>query len=289
VKEIVRSNTPIESYQLGGREVFVKREDLCCPAPGPAFSKIRGVYSYLKRMKAGGSFFPLTHVGAVDTLHSKAGWGVAYVCKELDIPCTVYFPRFIAEAEGTVREYQQKAEGFGAELHPMKATMSAVLWNQACAHFRGKFGPGGLFLPNGLKLQETVDETWAEVEKVPEDFFHDTMWVVSVSSGTIGAALLRVLYGAPDGANVGLTIHMGYDRSEDKLLSYMRAMSGRPALPRGYNLVNEHYEYADKVEEPCPFPCNPYYDLKAWKWLRGTLDLGSFSGYKRILFWNIGE
>ena len=285
--EIIRVNTPVESYKLGGREVYVKREDLCCPAPGPAFSKIRGVYSHLKAKLAGDSFFPVTQVGVVDTLHSKAGWGVAYVCQTLGVPCTVYFPRFVAEEEGTVREYQQKAEGFGAELHPMKATMSAVLWNQAQADFRHRYGSGGLFLPNGLKLQETVDETYEEIQKLPAKFFRDTMWIVSVSSGTIGAALLRALGERLPEANVGLTIHMGYDRSEDKLLSYMRAMAGRMTLPKGYNLVNEKYEYADKVDVPCPFPCNPYYDLKAWKWLGEHID--SLRDYDRVLFWNIGE
>lgn len=288
MKEIVRSNTPIESYRLGGREVFVKREDLCCPAPGPAFSKIRGVYSFLKRSLQNEPIFPVDRIGVVDTLHSKAGWGVSYVCHELGVPCTVYFPRFVAETEGTVREYQMKAASFGAELHPMKATMSAVLWNEAHADFKHRYGIGGLFLPNGLKLQETVDETYDElVRTVPKTFFKDTMWVVSVSSGTIGAALLRMLYGLPDGSNVGLTIHMGYDRSEDKLLSYMRAMSGRSILPRGYTLINEHYDYADKVDVPCPFPCNPYYDLKAWKWLGANMD--SLKGFERVLFWNIGE
>jgi hypothetical protein len=34
-----------------------------------------------------------------------------------------------------------------------------------------------------------------------------------------------------------------------------------------------------------PFPCNPYYDLKAWEWLmknKGQLE-------EPILFWNIGQ
>ena len=36
-------NTPIEKH-CG---IWVKREDLCCPPPGPPFSKVRGVVEHI--------------------------------------------------------------------------------------------------------------------------------------------------------------------------------------------------------------------------------------------------
>jgi len=43
MESVVIDNTPWQTEMLGGRIVRVKREDLCCPPPGPGFSKMRGV------------------------------------------------------------------------------------------------------------------------------------------------------------------------------------------------------------------------------------------------------
>lgn len=51
------------------------------------------------------------------------------------------------------------------------------------------------------------------------------------------------------------------------------------------DLIDEGYAYADQVEVPVPFPCNPYYDRKAWKWIMD--NRGSLVG--EIVLWNIGE
>jgi len=49
-------------------------------------------------------------------------------------------------------------------------------------------------------------------------------------------------------------------------------------------LFAAEHEYPDIENMHCPFPCNPYYDRKAWKWLiENYTDL-----QKPILFWNIG-
>jgi hypothetical protein len=48
-------------------------------------------------------------------------------------------------------------------------------------------------------------------------------------------------------------------------------------------VVDEGYAYGDRVDVACPFPCDPYYDLKAWKWLTAR------EPREGILFWNIGS
>ena len=49
-------------------------------------------------------------------------------------------------------------------------------------------------------------------------------------------------------------------------------------------LVDEGYSYKDQARpgETPPWPCNSYYDLKAFRWWRQR------SGDPLTLFWNIG-
>ena len=276
---MIKSGTPWESYTLGGRAVWVKREDLCCPPPGPSFSKLRGVERTI--ISALNGILPPTRVGVVDSVHSKAGWGVAYICRELGIGCDVYYPHLKAEPDGYVRPFQQRARDMGAILHPLPATMSSVLYNQARSHFSSDI-PSGLFLPNGLKLSETIAQTANELcLGVPKSSLNvGSVWVVSVSSGTIAAGVALGLERM--GFKGLLVLHMGFSRSAEKLSAYVRHGAQGIRL----DVVDEGYEYADAAKGSAPFPCNPYYDLKAWMWLKENIWLWSSS--RLVVFWNIG-
>lgn len=280
--EIVIAGTPWEEYALDGVPLWVKREDLCCPDPGPSFSKIRGVYAHLQRIKRERGAIP---IGVMDTVHSKAGWGVAYICKALGLPCYDFFPvlKYELVMDGYIPRHNQiVANTLGAELMPMQAGMSAVLYNRAKGQLKQMTGGKGYMMPNALKLHESVEETAYEVaHHTPKELLTaEGTWLISVSSGTIAAGVLMGL--ESQGAAPIIILHMGYDRSEDTLLEYVlnAAASANPFV----QIVNEHYEYKQPVEEECPFPCNPYYDLKAWKWL-----LQHYQELQPpIIFWNIG-
>jgi hypothetical protein len=62
----------------------------------------------------------------------------------------------------------------------------------------------------------------------------------------------------------------------------MQQMSG--LLLWGVKFVDEGYAYGDRVSGTVPFPCNPYYDAKAWRWLERSAS--SLAG--PVVFWNIG-
>lgn len=276
---IVKINTPWEQYD----GLWVKREDLSAIPPGPSFSKIRGVEKRLMATQAGP--FKKTSIGVVDSRHSKAGWGVSYLCQHYGIPCVVYYP--ILKSDTGLRAYQKKCQEFGAELRGLPATMSAVLFNQAKKDFYEK-DPTGYMMPNGLKLIESVEGTARELadSTPPELLTDDKVWVVSISSGTIGAG---VLWGLVQSNFRGrLIFHFGYDRSEKGLWDYLERLLPSSVLSsRGFALefVNEGYEYKDAVSIHVPFPCNPYYDRKAYKWIIEHLDYNSGN----VVFWNIGD
>lgn len=81
-----------------------------------------------------------------------------------------------------------------------------------------------------------------------------------------------------------MILHLGYSRSEASVLKYVRDKAGTPDAQ--LIVVDEGYEYKHTARPGTtpPWPCNPYYDLKSFRWwLReGRAQWGE------AVFWNIG-
>lgn len=274
--EFVVSNTPWQTEMLRERIVRVKREDLCCPHPGPGFSKMRGVEKYVRARQT--DFLSPSRLGVVDSIHSKAGWGVAWLGQQLGLPVTVFYPYTKQEGPAAVRPFQMIAQQFGADIVGLPATKSSVLFYQARKLFFERY-PEGLLLPNGLRLEDTIEQTAREVVRsTPRGFIGGT-WVVSVSSGTIAAGVARGL--SCLGFSGVLILHMGFSRPAELLKHYIHGHAPGVQLAT----VDEGYAYKDAVVGvTVPFPCNPYYDRKAWKWLTANVEKLS----DPVVFWNIG-
>ena len=290
---LVKAGTPVEIHPCADSQVWVKREDLCCPNPGPSFSKIRGVAAHMYGR-------PEKIIGVLDTYHSKAGWAVAYACRETGKRAVVYWPRYKGDPmlPALPRSPQQKAHGLGAECVALKAGRSAILYHAAKADLRERFGPDAYMMPNALKLRETVEETAVEVARtgpVPPGLGSGTV-VISVSSGTIAAGVLSGL--AAVGLFPDVVLHLGYSRSKAAVKQYVEGLGQFiVAVEQGTDrelgfipefrtqIVDEGFGYKDAAGGPEPFPCNRYYDLKAWRWLeRHVAELA-----QPVLFWNIGS
>lgn len=299
------SNTPVELWSIPGRParvIAVKREDLCSPLPGPSFSKIRGVMAHIATR-------PEPVIGVLDTYHSKAGWAVAYCCRVLGKRCVNFWPRYKKD-DGPgwylPRKPQQMARELGAQPVALTAGRSAVLYHAAKKSLRDAYGDEAYLMPNALKLPESVTETAAEVWRTLDTTALLTAgaqacWVknvvISVSSGTIAAGVLRGFATHPrfrvDGGEPLPTfvLHAGYSRSRKAVFDYL-AKAGGPAITRALDraaCVDEGYQYKDAYkpttdEQRAPFPCNPYYDAKAWGWMMTKGQM-----LNDVLFWNVGE
>src|SRR5690606_22118061 len=105
---MIVNNTPVETYELNGVPILVKREDLCCPFPGPSFSKIRGVVAQRQNR-------PESVTGVLDTYLSMAGWAVDCAGWERGKKCVDYWPRFKKDPPGDLppRFQQQQAAELG--------------------------------------------------------------------------------------------------------------------------------------------------------------------------------
>ncbi len=281
---IVIPNTPWEEYTIDEYPVWVKREDLCCMQPGPSFSKIRGVAAHLHGIQEKYGNVP---IGVLDTYHSKAGRGVAWVCKSMGMPCYNFYPVYKKERTGpnlgdhSLRLHQQMSAKLGAQMVPLSAGRSAILYHQAKKQLYDITDGEGILLPNGLKLIESVNATSVElVAHTPEELLHGT-WVVSISSGTICAGVWKGLCDVYSDAKV--IAHMGYSRSVDAARTYIEKMSGYSA--EDISIIDEGYEYKASVDTShIPFPCNKYYDAKAFNWLMDHI----YELDEPVVFWNIG-
>jgi hypothetical protein len=282
-------NTPVGDH-ISDWGLFVKHEEKCCPV-GPHFSKTRGVFAHIQKR-------PESVIGVLDTAHSQGGWAVAQACKLLNKHCVLYYPvRRADKATGldwdptgrgtwgdALREPQLEAERLGASLVPLEAGRSAILYHRAKKDLANEVGPDSYFMPNALKLQETITETVAEFQRT--DLPNVGTIVVSASSATIAAG---VILGAHiekwDGTVV---VHMGYSRPARAVLAYIFGMIGLlpPFLRLKIVIVDEGYGYADEARSGLtpPFPCNKFYDLKALRW---WMSVGR-ARYKKALLWNIG-
>lgn len=277
---MIVNNTPLETYELNGVPIIVKREDLCCPAPGPSFSKIRGVVAHIKNR-------PETTIGCLDTYHSKAGWAVAYVCNLLGKNSVDYWPRFKRDgAADAPRIQQQYARQLGATLVDIPAGRSAILYRTAKKHLREHY-PGSYLMPNALKLPESITENAAEAVRTAPHLPGSGTLVISISSGTVAAGVLKGFEEAGLLRNYNVILHMGYSRSQDAAREYIEKAAGLTLGDR-IKFIDEGYGYADAAKNVrVPFPCNDWYDAKAWAYLEKPGVLDAIEG--PVVFWNIGS
>lgn len=268
---MLRANTPLEDYR-DRYGLMVKREDLSCPPPGPPFSKARGVYAHVKKR-------PEQVIGVLDTVHSQAGHAVARACQILGKKCVNFYPVYKSELDDNdppqheLRIAQIAAQDLGAEIHGLTAGRSCILFHQARKLTEAR---GGYIMPNALKLDESVEETAKECRGLEEDY--DTV-IIPASSGTIAAGVVRGLGNVPK-----YVIHLGYSRSHSEIDGYIRERSG--VRDARLVIVDEEYAYKDEARlgETPPWPCNVYYDLKAFRWWLSVRE----SYDESVLFWNIG-
>ncbi len=268
---LVFADTPVEFHRIGEHPVWVKREDLASPYPGPSFSKIRGVVTHIRNRREG-------LIGVLDTFHSKAGWAVSFVCSHLGKRCIDFYPRYKNDP-GTLRPQQIEAEKNGARIVPLQATASWALYHQA----KTLVGADGYMMPNALKLGESIEETEREALNTLELALAKTV-IIPISSGTIAAGVIRAALKQPVPPTI--LLHLGYSRSTAAILDYIEEKAPGARTLRILT-VDEKYQYKDpsRGDPGLKFPANPYYDLKAAHWLSRQ----PFSAVEHpILFWNIG-
>ena len=263
-------------HSLNGNGVFVKREDLFladCQPECPPLAKLRGSYSLLKRIK---SQHGIKKVAVFDTRISKAGQGIAFISRELGMECMVGFPQLKG---GEPSESQKMAGTLGARLYPMKAGRTAAVYGTFA---REAYNMGYTVMPLGLVCRDTIVEVAQEAARTLKELDKEGVQIgtIVVSTGT-GTICAGVHLGA-DAKVVGVSCGMDIGRQAKR----MRFVALPDSLDWNWlELIKPGWDYYDELDtSSCPFRTNPWYDMKAWAWLKENMD--KLSG--NIMFWNIG-
>jgi hypothetical protein len=214
---------------------------------------------------------------------------VAEACSLLGKQAVNFYPVRKAEQDKPIKPQQQAAQDIGMTvLHDLPAGRSAILYHQAKKALNSyDDGHGVYMIPNALKLPEMVTETAEEVRVTLASRYlpTDMPVLIAASSGTIAAGVIRGFIAAGR-KDQGFIVHQGYDRSLEAMTNYINKMMGETGAVVPVRFVNEGYSYGD-VARPGPdplWPCNPFYDLKAFRWWMRE----GRAQYGEALLWNIG-
>jgi len=284
-------NTHIEKHN----GVFVKREDLAVDDPAaPPFSKMRGVYAHLSRLKEEG----VKTVGYAESAISMAGWGLAWAAQKLGLHAVIFCPVYKCEHPflEVLYKHRRHWERCGAQIVPMPAGRTKIIYYQGRKWMEEHYPKNSEMLPIGMSFPETVDATAAEyIWTLKEYKLQPKNVVLCVGSGTIAAGVARGI--AESNLKTNLWGILTRDGSVPEKLRYMEKLAGFPLSSEGMlgtfssasvTLLSSGFEYTQKSKIVVPFPCNPYYDAKAWEWLVSKKSTYEEFNRKQTLFWNIG-
>ncbi len=281
-------DTPIEKIELKGFPLYVKREDLSCSYPGPPFAKIRGLHKKLTELKKTG----IQTVGYMETSLSMASWGIAYLSQKIGLKAVIFYPQYKEgykyEQENQFKKWKEfNAEFFPIE-HPGRQKINHYLAKQKLlSNF-----PNSIMLDQGLPFEETIEEVGKQVDLIPKELLGGSI-VVSVGSGVMISGIINGLKrNLPKEQNMeiyGIVIfNQNLESKKRKIEKRSKTILKNWGFFSNKNinltLLDLGYQYEQKEEIECPFPCSKYYDRKAWKWLNDNISTLK----QPIIFWNIG-
>lgn len=285
-------HTPVEMHN----GIYVKREDKAVNAPtAPPFSKMRGVLAHLTQLRDSG----IKTVGYAESAISMAGWGLAWTARQLGLHAVIFAPVYKCDHPylEVLRTHRKHWERLGAQIVPMPAGRTKIIYYQGRKWMEEHYPENSEMLPIGMSFPETVDATAEEYLWTLNEYrLRPKNVVLCVGSGTIAAGVARGI--AESGLKTCLWGILTRDGSVPEKLRYMEKLAGFSLSSEGMlgglcavrlTLLRAGYEYTQRVKIEAPFPCNPYYDAKAWEWMVSRKSAyEEFSGGKQTLFWNIG-
>lgn len=297
------NNTPVELHVFNTFKYWVKREDKACEKPGPPFAKIRGLLPFMGSLKNQG----IEYVSYMDTSISMAGWGISYVAKQLGMKAVLFYPLYKDGLRHNQFRLIPKWHEFGAIVHPLETpTQRQINIIRAKKRFQSNMagmGSRGYWLPDGLKLTETIYAVSKEARVTFDENKKFNNIVINVGSGVMLAGVLMGLSMSKKRVDniYAVATHKGTKlielRKKVLKLANVKDINVHPKLfdqrvplqsiTSNLQFISTHYDYSEKVSDDllCDFPCNPYYDKKAWEFL---INNSEYLCNENTLFWNIG-
>uniref|UniRef100_A0A6M3KWI8 Tryptophan synthase beta chain-like PALP domain-containing protein n=1 Tax=viral metagenome TaxID=1070528 RepID=A0A6M3KWI8_9ZZZZ len=230
------------------------------------------------------------YVGYMETSISMAGWGICYVCDLLGLTPVIFYPKYKSGLKYNQQFQMLCWSSFNSIIIPIESpNLQSINYYVAKKAFQGKY-PGGIFLPLGLPFKGTIGAVAEEVKTTPKQYLTGSI-IMCAGSGTMAAGVVK---GVSE-LGVTPTLHVVLVHKKGQLKMYNTIVGGsgkmKATLLEGQKLViggllihDLGYDYTQREKVVAPFPCNSYYDRKAWKFL--VDNVGEL--IEPILFWNIG-
>lgn len=267
---------PVEKYVIEDKEVYVVREDLLYPFPGPNNSKIVGIEGLLERLRGEG----VKAIATQNTRISRLGWGISYLCRKLDLKHYEFYPD--AGKKGKPF-YQRMSERFGAITVALRGT-HARIFNKAAEKWLKDHNIRAFFLPNALALPERVE---ARIDTVNDLGLNEGTIVVPSSSGVIAASVIHALRVLGHKAVVyAISSSFTPESRRRKIREYLAGCKRRPTSfgPTRFMVVSLNRKYGKPDNRPTPFPSDVYLDRAPFWWMVENYELLPKPAY----FWNVG-
>lgn len=274
---MIIQDTKIESYTIGGKKVFVKREDLCAPYPLPPLAKMRGVNKRLLTVKEQG----FKTVGVFDTKVSMAGYGVSILAKQLGMECVTFYSG-TKEVISNLPPNLIAAQRTCRNIVAVKPGRTPICYSYAK---KAAESAGFYMMPQGLACTETSDEVEKVAAGLPKNILGGSLIIVS-GTGTILSGIIKGIQRLP--ANI---VSVSACISPKKQYNNILRLVKDNQYPHTTQLILSLTEFLEPVMDyytecnyACPFDCNRHYDRKAWQWLNENINILT----EPVLFWNIG-
>lgn len=265
---IIREHTPIEEHKIGSSKVYVKRDDLMGDGktlpPWGKLSALRNVLLDVNPTK------PLIHLSVYG---SWSGWALSEISKELGYEFIMAYPKSKKYPESMLEKVDRTL--------PLKPNMMSILYNKVGSIAREK---DYIRLPYAFDHSTYIDTQRKRFREVKKELNFDHL-VVSSGSGVtcLGLLLEHEPYQSLFEPNNKRTFHTVCVSSESSIKKKFSKYQVHDS--NNIEIVKSEYAFDDKMEwYKTPFPCNEFWDKKAWYWLEQNVS--KFEG--DILFWNIG-
>jgi 1-aminocyclopropane-1-carboxylate deaminase/D-cysteine desulfhydrase-like pyridoxal-dependent ACC family enzyme len=260
--------TPVEAWRVGVRSIHVKRDDLFASPPAPPTAKLRGLRALLESFRTRGH----RRVGCFEASRSSIGHALAAACAHFcDMECIVVYPDFESRPKSPSI---LAAEQLGAHVVPIRNNILAICQRQAAKLVEAA---NALMVPFGCDCPEAVAAVQKEAARLDPALVYGGTVVVPCGSGVTLAGILR---GLPTRPHRVIGVSIG---SSPRTILKRLARHGVSDVA-GVELRAPEKLYHEAANVFCPFPCNEYYDIKAWKVAVGEVE----KLREPILFWNIG-
>jgi hypothetical protein len=281
MKLFINENTPVEIYQVKGRTVYVKRDDLMgdnnvMPPWGKIGAINNLVTNYVDKSK------PLTHLSVNG---SWSGWALAGICDSLGIEFHYAYP----DAKNFNRAILDHVKSLypNTQFLPMKPNMMAVLYNRlkstavknewqllpyAFDHIYYKS-----YMAN--RLINTLNTIGVEISNL----------VVSSGAGVSVAGLATGFFGRsnfnewpPKQIDANKKV---YTTAVSSIKSVSGKLKENAIVGENIRVRKSEFAFSDRMNEyQVPFPINQFWDIKQWHWLENNIE--EIEG--EVLFWNLG-